>query len=145
MQKRFQCEIGLSDHTMGVGTSVAAVALGATVIEKHFCLSRAEGGVDSAFSLEPKEFKLLVEETKRAWQSLGEVRYGILEAERNSLNYKRSLYAIKDIKKGDFFSKDNIRVIRPGDGLHPRYYDEIIGKPAKKDISRGTPINADFF
>jgi pseudaminic acid synthase len=145
MQRIFQCEIGLSDHTMGVGTAVAAVALGATVIEKHFCLSRAEGGVDSAFSLEPQEFKLLVEETKRAWQSLGEVYYGILDAEKNSLNYKRSLYAVKDIKKGEYFSGENIRVIRPGDGLHPRYYDIIIGKPAKKDILRGTPIQADLF
>jgi N-acetylneuraminate synthase len=143
MRKRFECEIGLSDHTMGVGTSVAAVALGATVIEKHFCLSRAEGGVDSAFSLEPHEFKLLVEETKRAWQSLGEIRYGILEVEKNSLNYKRSLYAVKDIKKGEFFSSENIRVIRPGDGLHPRYYDLIIGKQAKKDILRGSPIHTE--
>jgi pseudaminic acid synthase len=145
MQRLFHCEIGLSDHTMGVGTAVAAVALGATVIEKHFCLSRAEGGVDSAFSLEPQEFKLLVEETERAWQSLGEVYYGILDVEKNSLNYKRSLYAVKDIKKGEYFSGENIRVIRPGDGLHPRYYDIIIGKPAKKDILRGTPIQADLF
>ncbi len=145
MRRLFQCEIGLSDHTMGVGTAVAAVALGAVVIEKHFCLSRAEGGVDSAFSLEPHEFKLLVEETKRGWLSLGQVRYGILEAEKNSLNYKRSLYAVKDIKKGEYFSAENIRVIRPGDGLHPRYYDIIIGKPAKKDILKGTPIHTDLF
>jgi N-acetylneuraminate synthase len=145
MQELFKCEIGLSDHTMGIGTSVAAVALGAVVIEKHFCLSRAEGGVDSAFSLEPHEFKMLVEESRRAWQSLGEVRYGVLDAEKNSLNYKRSLYAIKDIRKGEFFSSENIRVIRPGDGLHPRYYDMIIGKTAKKDVARGTPIQKDLF
>jgi N-acetylneuraminate synthase len=145
MRKLFNCEIGLSDHTMGVGTSVAAVALGATVIEKHFCLSRAEGGVDSAFSLEPHEFKMLVKETERAWLSLGDVYYGILEVEQKSLNYKRSLYSVKDIKAGEPFSKENIRVIRPGDGLHPKYYDLVIGKKANKDIPKGTPMRIDFF
>lgn len=144
MRKLFNCEIGLSDHTMGLGTSVAAIAMSATVIEKHFCLSRAEGGVDSAFSLEPEEFRMLVRETERAWLSLGEVHYGILEAERKSLNYKRSLYVVKDIKEGDFFSKENIRVIRPGDGLHPKYYDLIIGKRARRNIPRGTPVCIDF-
>jgi N-acetylneuraminate synthase len=145
MRQLFNCEIGLSDHTMGVGVPVAAVAMGATIIEKHFCLSRAEGGVDSAFSLEPHEFKSLVVETERAWQSLGEVHYGILEAEKKSLNYKRSLYAVKDINEGDAFSAENIRVIRPGDGLHPKYYDLVIGKKARTKISRGTPLNTDLF
>ncbi len=140
MRSLFHCEVGISDHTMGIGTSVAAVALGATVIEKHFCLSRSEGGVDSAFSMEPHEFKLLVEETKRAWQSLGTIQYGIMEAERESLNYKRSIYVVKDIKAGDLFTKENLRIIRPGDGLHPRYFETVLGKKATIDILRGTPL-----
>lgn len=144
MRQLFSCEIGISDHTMGVGVPVAAVAMGATIIEKHFCLSRAEGGVDSAFSLEPHEFKSLVIEAERAWQSLGIIHYGILEEEKKSLNYKRSLYAVKDINEGDIFSKENIRVIRPGDGLHPKYYDLIIGKKAKAKITKGTPLTTDF-
>jgi pseudaminic acid synthase len=144
MRELFNCEVGLSDHTLGIGTAVASVALGATVIEKHFCLNRAEGGVDSAFSLEPSEFKMLVEETKRAWESLGVIQYGIQKDESKSLNYKRSLYAIKDIKKGDIFSAENIRVIRPGDGIHPKYYDVIIGKIARKDIPKGTPFSFDM-
>lgn len=144
MRELFSCEIGISDHTMGVGVPVAAVALGATIIEKHFCLSRAEGGVDSAFSLEPHEFKSLVIEAERAWQSLGTVHYGVLETEKNSLNYKRSLYAVKDINEGDIFSAENIRVIRPGDGMHPKYYDLVIGKKAKVKISKGTPLTTDF-
>lgn len=144
MRDLFNCEIGLSDHTMGIGVSVAAIAFGSTVIEKHFCLSRAEGGVDSAFSLEPHEFKSLVVESERAWQSLGNIYYGILPAEQKSLNYKRSLYAIKDISEGEKFSKENVRVIRPGDGLHPKYYDIFLGKTAKKRIAKGTPLTFDL-
>jgi len=136
----FKCEVGLSDHTMGIGAAVAAIALGARVIEKHFCLSRAEGGVDSAFSLEPHEFKLLVEETERAYLSLGGVQYGIQEAERASKNFKRSIYVVKDIKEGELFTAENIRIIRPGDGLHPRYYEQLLGKPALKDFKRGMPL-----
>lgn len=136
----FNCEVGLSDHTMGIGVSVGAIALGATVIEKHFCLSRAEGGVDSAFSLEPAEFKNLVVETERAWQALGHVQYGIQEAEKNSVNFKRSVYVVKDIKAGEPFTEKNIRVIRPGDGLHPRFYEKLIGKIAHKDFAFGTPL-----
>lgn len=141
MQQLFQCEIGLSDHTMGIGASVAAVALGAVVIEKHFCLSRAEGGVDSDFSLEPHEFKMLVTETERAWQSLGVVQYEIQEAEKKSISYKRSLYVAEDIKAGELFSEKNLRVIRPGDGVHPRYFEMVLGKKAKKDIAKGTPFH----
>jgi pseudaminic acid synthase len=144
MRELFGCEVGLSDHTMGVGVPVAAVAMGATIIEKHFCLSRAEGGVDSAFSLEPSEFKSLVVETERAWQALGSVHYGILEAEKKSLVYKRSLYAVKEIQEGESFTKENIRVIRPGDGLHPRFYDMLLGKKAKRKILKGTPLQIDL-
>ncbi|MEX6688448.1 pseudaminic acid synthase [Danxiaibacter flavus] len=140
MREMFKCEIGLSDHTMGVGASVAAVSLGATIIEKHFCLSRAEGGVDSAFSLEPHEFKTLVEETERAWLSLGEVQYGIQEAERKSVEYKRSIYVVEDIAAGEKFSEKNIRIIRPGDGLHPRYYEQLLLSCASSDLKKGTPV-----
>ncbi|MFT3909284.1 MAG: pseudaminic acid synthase [Ferruginibacter sp.] len=140
MRKLFNCEIGLSDHTMGIGGSVAAVALGAVVIEKHFCLSRAEGGVDSAFSLEPEELKALVIETERAWLSLGDVQYGIQESEKKSLNFKRSIYVVKDIKAGEKITKENIRVIRPGDGLHPRYFERLLGTIAQKDFEAGKPF-----
>lgn len=141
MRKLFNCEIGLSDHTLGIGVPVASVALGATVIEKHFCLSRGEGGIDSAFSLEPEELKALVTETERAWQSLGMVQYGIQETERKSLCFKRSIYVVKDIKAGELFSETNIRVIRPGDGLHSRYFNQLIGRTASKSIKTGTPLN----
>lgn len=141
MRKLFNCEIGLSDHTLGIGVPVASVALGATVIEKHFCLSRTEGGIDSAFSLEPEELKALVTETERAWQSLGMVQYGIQETERKSLCFKRSIYVVKDIKAGELFSETNIRVIRPGDGLHSRYFNQLIGRTASKSIKTGTPLN----
>jgi pseudaminic acid synthase len=140
MREVFQCEVGLSDHTMGVGASVAAIALGGRVIEKHFCLSRAEGGVDSAFSLEPHEFKSLVQETERAFLALGNVQYGIQEAERKSLNFKRSIYVVKDIHPGELFTKDNIRIIRPGDGLHPRYFERLLGQTATVGYHRGEPL-----
>ncbi|GAB3508491.1 pseudaminic acid synthase [Emticicia fontis] len=141
MRELFQCEIGLSDHTMGIGVPCAAVTLGATVIEKHFCLSRAEGGVDSAFSLEPDELKSLVVETERAWQSLGQVQYGVQESERKSLLFKRSIYVVKEIKAGELFTEENIRVIRPGDGMPPKYYEGLLGKAASKDFKAGTPLN----
>lgn len=140
MQQLFNCTIGLSDHTMGIGASTAAVALGARVIEKHFCLDRSEGGVDSAFSLEPHEFKSLVIETERAFLSLGKVQYGIQDIEKNSMNFKRSIYVVKDIKAGENFTEENIRIIRPGDGLEPKFYDNIIGKIAIQDIKRGSPL-----
>lgn len=136
----FQCEVGLSDHTMGIGVPCAAVTLGATVIEKHFCLSRAEGGVDSAFSLEPDELKSLVIETERAWQSLGQIQYGIQETEKKSLLFKRSIYVVKDIKAGEAFTEENIRVIRPGDGMHPKYFDGLLGKTAYKSYNRGDAL-----
>lgn len=140
----FGTEVGLSDHTMGVGVSVASVALGATVIEKHFTLSRAEGGVDSAFSMEPHELKMLVEETERAWQALGKIHYGILEAERNSVNFKRSIYIAEDINTGETFTEKNVRVIRPGDGLHPRFYEEIIGRISRDNYKKGTPFKIEM-
>ena len=140
LKQLFDCKAGLSDHTLGIGVAIASIALGVTVIEKHFCLSRAEGGVDSAFSMEPNEMKMLVEETERAYLALGKVSYGVLEAEKNSRIFKRSIYASKDIKAGEAFTKDNIKVIRPGDGLHPRYYEEILGKKTSLDIKKGMPL-----
>ena len=143
MKQTFGCHIGLSDHTMGVGASVAATALGACVIEKHFCLSRNEGGVDSAFSLEPDEFKLLVQETERAFLAIGKVQYGVQSSEQKSLLHKRSIYVTKDIYPGEQFTNENIRIIRPGDGLAPKYFEKIMGKESGKFISRGTPLTWD--
>jgi len=140
LKKRFQCLSGLSDHTLGIGAAVASVALGANVIEKHFTLSRKEGGVDSAFSMEPQEMKQLVEEIKRAWESLGKVKYGPTKEEKKSLVFRRSLYIVKDIKKGDVFTKDNIKSIRPGYGLAPKYYEKILGEKVNIDMKKGTAI-----
>lgn len=137
----FNCEVGLSDHTMGVGVSVASVALGATVIEKHFTLSRADGGVDSSFSMEPNEMAQLVVETNRAWKSLGKISYGPTPAEMPSLQFRRSIYVIKDIECGELLTMNNIGIIRPGLGLPPKYIDIVLGKAAKKDLLRGTALN----
>lgn len=134
------CLIGLSDHTMGVGVAVTAVALGARVIEKHFTLSRAEGGVDSAFSLEPAELKMLVEETERAFQALGTVQLNVQEVEKKSLLFKRSIYVVEDIEVGEPFTQKNIRVIRPGDGMHPKYYEGLLGKVSEQNLQKGTPL-----
>lgn len=134
------CIIGLSDHTMGIGASVAAVALGARVIEKHFTLRRSDGGVDSTFSLEPEELKNLVMETRRAFHSLGVVQLNSQKSEKRSKQFKRSVYAVADINIGDHFSNKNIRVIRPGDGLHPKYYESLIGQVSKYEFKRGQPL-----
>lgn len=141
MRELFGTEIGLSDHTMGVGVSVAAVTLGATVIEKHFTTSRADGGVDSAFSMEPHELKMLVEETERAWQSLGSVSYGPTSAEKDSTKFRRSLYIGEDLKAGDILTVENLRNIRPGLGLPTKYYDLVLGKAIKQDVKKGTPLS----
>jgi len=141
LSQLFNCQVGISDHTFGIGVSVASVALGGTVIEKHFTLARSDGGVDSAFSMEPQEMKALVEESTRAWQSLGHIQYGPTEVERHSMTHRRSLYVVQDIKAGETFNSDNIRAIRPGAGLPPKYYDKVIGKIARQDIQRGTPLD----
>jgi pseudaminic acid synthase len=140
MRTLFDCEVGLSDHTMGIGVSVASVALGATVIEKHFTLNRSDGGVDSTFSLEPLEMAQLVIETQRAWESLGHVSYSPGEAEKKSLQYRRSLYVVKDLKAGDVLTPINVRAIRPGLGLSTKYIDQVLGRPVNQDIKRGTPL-----
>lgn len=140
LRELFGCEVGLSDHTMGLGVSVGSVVLGATVIEKHFTLKRADGGVDSAFSMEPSEMSQLVIDTKRAWQALGQVSYGPTKAERKSLQYRRSLYIVEDIKSGDLLTHKNVRAIRPGLGLPTKYLDMVLGKTAKQDMKRGTAL-----
>ena len=138
------CLVGLSDHTMGIGVSVAAVALGARIIEKHFTLRRADGGVDSAFSLEPEELKALVIETHNAFLSLGEISYGVQQAEEKSKFFKRSIYVSKDIAVGDVFTNENLKIIRPGNGLAPKFIDDVIGKTAKVSIKAGTPLSWDI-
>lgn len=145
LKKLFNVTIGLSDHTMGTGASVAAVALGARVIEKHFTLRRADGGVDSAFSLEPEELKSLVMESERAFLALGTDFIGIQKAEEKSLQFKRSIFVSKDIKQGENLTEDNIRVIRPATGIAPKHYDKVLGKKAKKDLKAGTPLQFEDF
>lgn len=141
LKNLFGTEVGISDHTMGIGVSVAAVALGATVIEKHFTTSRAEGGVDAAFSMEPDELKRLVADTERAWQSIGQISYGPTEAELPSVSRRRSLYIGEDLKAGDILTEKNVRRIRPGLGLSPKYYDLVLGKTIKQDVKKGTPLS----
>ena len=141
MRELYGCQIGLSDHTMGIGAAVAAVALGARVLEKHFTLSRADGGVDSSFSLEPEELKNLVIESERAFLAMGNVSYTLSEKEQKSLQYKRSLYVVEPMQAGDIFSEKNVRSIRPSNGLHTRYYEEILGKTATQTIDAGTALN----
>ena len=145
MRERFNCQVGLSDHTMGLGVAVASVALGATIIEKHFTLARADGGVDSAFSMEPHELKLLVQETEKAWQALGDIRYGPTHSEKASLNFRRSLYITQDLEAGDELTPENIRAIRPGLGLPPKYLKGLLGKKINQAVKRGTPVDWGLF
>lgn len=142
--RTFGVNFGLSDHTLGVGVSVAATALGASVIEKHFILDRSEGGVDSAFSLEPEEFKLLVDETTRAAQSLGKIHFGGTASEQAGRKKRRSLYIGQDMKAGDILTPQNLRRIRPGSGLPPKFYDLLLGRPVGRDVAKGTPVSWDL-
>ncbi|MEO8390206.1 pseudaminic acid synthase [Polaromonas sp.] len=144
LRQLFSCEVGLSDHTMGCGVAVAATALGASVIEKHFTLTRADGGVDSAFSMEPAEFLLLRAETERAWQALGSVSYGPTAAEKPSLAFRRSLYVCADARAGDVLSPSNVRCVRPGFGLEPHHMDTVLGMRLRCDVVAGTPLSWDL-
>lgn len=144
MRELFGCQVGLSDHTMGVGAAVAAVAHGATVVEKHFTLRRADGGPDSSFSLEPDELKSLVVESERAWQSLGKVTYGCSAAEKNSLQFRRSLYISKDLKAGEKLTSQHVRAVRPGFGLPTKFYEQVLERKAARDLKVGTPISWDI-
>jgi pseudaminic acid synthase len=143
LRQLFDCQVGLSDHTMGVGVALAAVALGATVIEKHFTLSRADGGVDSTFSLEPQELAALVQESERAWHALGQVRYGPTEAETKSLVFRRSIYVAADIAEGECFTAQNLRIVRPGNGAPPYLMEQLLGRPARRSYQRGTALSLD--
>lgn len=140
MRDLFDVQVGLSDHTMGCGVAVASVALGATIIEKHFTLNRADGGVDSNFSMEPAEFKLMVGEVERAWQSLGKVSYGAKGQEVKSKVFRRSVYVVENVRAGEEFTSKNLRCIRPGLGLEPKYFEEILGKKANQDLKKGSPM-----
>lgn len=144
LRQLFGCEVGLSDHTMGCGVAIAATALGATVIEKHFTLARVDGGVDAAFSMEPLEFRLLRTETERAVQSLGKVHYGPTEAEKKSLAFRRSLYICRDTRSGEVLTRENVRCVRPGFGLEPRMLDLVLGMVLRHDAPAGTPLSWDL-
>ena len=144
LREAFDCEVGLSDHTMGCGVAIAAVALGASVIEKHFTLARADGGVDSAFSLEPQEFAQLRVETDRAWQAMGQVNYGGTAAEAKSRAFRRTLYIAADMKAGERLDAVNLRIVRPGFGMAPKYFDQMLGKRVNRDVVAGTPLSWDL-
>lgn len=141
MKELFGCEVGLSDHTMGVGVAIASIALGACVIEKHFTLDRSDGGVDSTFSIEPKELEILVESARSAKDAIGNISYGPVGAEKNSVQFRRSIYIVEDILCGQELTADNIRIIRPGYGLAPKHFDLMLGRKAKQDIKAGTALN----
>lgn len=143
LKKKFSVKVGLSDHTLGIGTSIAAIALGATVIEKHITLDREHGGVDSAFSMEPAEFAQLVLEGKSASESLGRSTWSMQPSENESRRLRRSLYIVTDVEKGQVISPENVRSIRPGLGLSPKYLDAIIGKTFNQDLALGTPLSFD--
>ena len=144
MARRFGVPVGLSDHTMGIAAPVAAVALGACIIEKHLTLSRATPGPDSAFSLEPHEFKAMVEAVRTAEQALGEAHFGASEKEEASKVFRRSLFVVEDVKRGEMFTEANVRSIRPGYGLHTRHLREVLGKRSTRDVERGTPLSWDL-
>jgi pseudaminic acid synthase len=144
LQEAFGVQVGLSDHTMGLGVSVAAVALGATFIEKHYTLRRADGGVDSAFSMEPHELQMLVKETENAWLARGKVTYGGSANEQKSKIYRRAIVVTKDMKAGEILARDNIKCLRPGLGLEPKYYESVLGRRLIKDSPKGTPVTWDL-
>lgn len=144
LRELFNCEVGLSDHTLGIGAAIASVAFGASVIEKHFTLSRDDGGVDSAFSLSVDELRSLVSESERAWQSIGDISYGFSESEKNSLVFRRSLYVVKDMKAGEIISTNNVRAIRPGLGMAPKYLEKVMGRKINCDAPKGTALNWDL-
>lgn len=145
MRKLFKVHVGLSDHTLGIGVAVASVALGSEVIEKHFTIARSDGGVDSQFSLEPKELAALVSESRSAWQSRGGIHYGPTASEQGSLAFRRSLYIVKDLKAGDALTPENLRAIRPGRGLPPKQLEKLLGRKVNRDVPKGTPASWDLF
>jgi N-acetylneuraminate synthase len=145
LKNKFDCKIGVSDHTLGIGVSIAGIALGATLVEKHLTISRNDGGADSAFSMEPEEFSRLVNEGNVAYQALGDDIWKISDSERESRRLRRSLYVVQDVKKGDRISKENVRAIRPGAGMPPKYIGEVMGRLFIQDVCRGTALHPDLF
>ena len=143
MRQLLNCEIGLSDHSMGMGVAIASVALGASLVEKHFTVSRSSGGVDSAFSMEPAEFRLMVEESKKAWEARGKIYYGAVETENSKLS-RRSLYIVEDMKAGEILTEKNLRSIRPGYGMPAKYIDYVMGMTIIKNVDRGTRLTWDL-
>jgi len=144
LRKEFEVEVGVSDHTLGIGVSIAAIALGATVIERHLTLRRSDGGADSAFSLEPEEFKLLVKEGSSAYQSLGNSKWSMQDSEKESRRLRRTLYVVENVKAGDLVTPRNLRAIRPGDGAPPKFYESFLGKKFKVDVELGTPMSQEL-
>ena len=145
LKKRFKTQVGLSDHTPGIGASVAAVGYGATIIEKHFTMNKDSGGLDDSFSIDPNELHNLVIECRRAWESKGKVFYGVTKSEKKSLIFKRSIYTSAKIKKGEKFTLDNIKVIRPNLGLHPKYFNKILGKKCLKNLAKATALKKSYY
>jgi len=143
MRSKYKCEVGLSDHTLGVGVACAAISYGASIIEKHLTLNSNEDGIDSSFSMNPTEFSLLVSETNKAWESKGKVHFGVTDSEKNSRKRRRSLYFSKDLSEGTLISETHIKRVRPGNGLKPKYFEEIIGKTLNNDVKMGQPIKWD--
>ncbi len=144
LKDTFKAVVGISDHTLGISVPIASVALGAKIIEKHFILDRNMGGPDAAFSLEPEEFRSMVKAVKEVESALGEVSYELTEKIKKSREFSRSLFIVEDVKAGDKLTPENVRSVRPGFGLHPRYLDRILGRKAKKDIKKGTPLDWDL-
>jgi pseudaminic acid synthase len=145
MRSQFNLEVGISDHTLGIGAAVVSIAMGSTIVEKHITLSRKDGGVDAAFSLEPTEMKALVEEVNAAWLALGTIHYGPTMVEMNSVGSRRSLYFVADVEEGERISGSNVRSIRPGLGLPPKYLSVLLGKKVNRRVARGTPLSWDLF
>ena len=143
MRSKYKCEVGLSDHTLGVGVACAAISYGASIIEKHLTLNSNEDGIDSSFSMNPTDFSLLVSETNKAWESKGKVHFGVTDSEKNSRKRRRSLYFSEDLSEGTLISETHIKRVRPGNGLKPKYFEEIIGKTLNNDVKMGQPIKWD--
>jgi N-acetylneuraminate synthase len=141
LRESFGVKVGLSDHTLGIGVSIAAIALGATAIEKHITIKRTDGGADSAFSMEPDEFKKLVDEGNSAAQAIGSSKWSMQESEKESRRLRRSLYVCEDVQIGEVLTSKNVRAIRPGSGLSPKHLNEVLGKPFKENLSKGTPLS----
>ena len=140
LRAKFNCEVGLSDHTIGIGAALGAISHGATIIEKHFTLDRNDGGVDSSFSIEPNDMKILVQESANTWQALGKVSYGATESEKAGLRFRRSIYIVEDIKENEKLTTKNLRIIRPGKGLLPKYYEELLGRTVNRKLKKGTAL-----